>query len=422
MSRADSFDLRRRTRIVRFVLSPAGLTFTTDEHAKRAPEVGITELVKAMRKEQKNPFSTQPQMTWEATQELARKILDDSISHLWDAPALGGIAPHVVARDREVFKATVAYPKGALWRSTATPSLIEQWATPAPKDWFSLVKAGLDAIETLPLSVRNSLRDMAAPLREASESLGAQLRPAPAMRGASTLERLELPSRSRRVHAADLPAFSPLFCTSILPLIENPPISGLKPGAAYRCRFRSPQAPDWEYECEMRGDDNGEVAFPISEVFCDAPQSDDEPELVWLFEESGAFRSGMSAWISGLIWRRKTPNQTVAAGLRSLFDAPEDDLSSDKTRTLLAINRLIAEERYIEAYETTRRALLFAPKPEAAKEPVPFHEALWKLTETILRSMQSRLRATEPIFRSMRPEWNGVASLDEVIMQIQPKA
>ncbi|MBZ0256593.1 hypothetical protein K8I31_11055, partial [bacterium] len=264
-------------------------------------------------------------------------------------------------------------------------------------------------LEKIGAQTSQALKSELTNLRSSLELLSDRLVPAPAHRGPSAA-RMVYPSQRRSIPAADLPTFHPLFCTSV-DTGEGPVrLSGLSMDSSYLCKFRSVADPNWMNEAHVTAGSNGGFRLDLSSALSGAPDG----AVVWMIEEDTLDGSD-SAWISGLIWR----SESISHSEHDEFvDAEAIDWPWRRIKTLTEINRLYSCGMYVEAYETARCALRTERATPNDGSMVPFAEALWLMIEQCLDSMISQLEAAQPVFQTMKSDWDAIQPLRRIRQDI----
>lgn len=356
-----------------------------------------------------NPFRKPSSSTWQSIQALVQTMLDDSVECLANESVE---KPSVRAEDIELFYRTIALPEQFHAPSADSP-LLETWCSADRiEDWFTVLKSALKSLSATQSHATTGSDAILRPLLQLTEDMSSRLEPAPAMRGYSPA-RMHFPKRSRRIHAADLPHFTPMFCTALAHPAQPVEVNGLLPEQDHRCRFRSPEDSAFRHEVHLTSDASGALKIPFSETLSRLPEVSNS-ELVWFLEEVKSDRVHEENWVSGIVWKQPVVSKTIVTDLASSIQNAEDPVTQERIHTLMAINLMVAEQRYQEAYETTRQALLFAPALDD-DDFAPFSEALWHFVGVILQQMTAKLRSAEVTFRHIRPEWNAADSLDRII-------
>ncbi|MBI1388917.1 MAG: hypothetical protein GC154_10765 [bacterium] len=336
----------------------------------------------------------------ETLNQLIRRVLGEMAEPAITEPHLDEASPS--ARDREAFFAATADP----WRESRSASpLIESWSLNAPRpDWFAQAQA---MAERLGQKAGGAVRRELESLRDMLDVLSGRLVPAPSYRGAAPT-RMAYPPQRRSLPAADLPAFHPLFCTAIDPEEGPIHINGLNPRGRYRCVMSSPQRPGWTKESAL----SGAVAGGFQLDFSEALSADGVEEIVWIIEE---ICEGRRPWISGMVWTAPPQSSQPEEFPHDLHDS---GWQWDRVKTLMEIIRLQSGERFVEAYETARRALRVESARDSGDGAIPFQEALWLTIDRSLTAMTDRLNQAEPVLRGLKPEWNAIAQLSQLKREI----
>ena len=132
-----------------------------------------------------------------------------------------------------------------------------------------------------------------------SENISLHMQTAPAMRSAAMTADYVSRPRRRAIDAADLPAFSPLFCTALAPGSAPVILKGLKPGAKYHLDMHSLQDASWRISETFHASPSGEIQILFSHYLKDLQEQNPHIcEAVWFLREE----SGSEQWNAGLIW------------------------------------------------------------------------------------------------------------------------
>lgn len=353
--------------------------------------------------------------TWKALQDFARALLDERP----DALPMDLTNPNAASEsDKRALLSAIHQDRNLLRHPAAHESLIESWYGQAlTNGWFESLRQALQSMGAS--QTEESMPAAAGAIQTVIDRLTQRLQPAPAMRGPAT-QRMELEKKPRRLHAADLPAFNPFFCTSI-PKVDTPTVlQGLKANCRYRFTTLTAASENEAQQFALESGTDGTLTVDFaSAVYGDsAPGS--HVKTAWFLEEEEAPAQDATAWISGLLWPQpeEHPGYPVAELYPQLAANNADPLVQERLDTLMAIAKLVGQQRYIEAYETSRQTLLFSPNRHHEDEIVPFHEALWEFLVVILQQMQIELKAAEEIFIQHKSQWNASRILEQVIQEI----
>ncbi len=339
----------------------------------------------------------------DSNRETLQALIDQALSDLQhpeefsDVQTGNNSAPS--GQSKDAFFAAVQSP----WLNQPTTlSLIEQWASNASRlNWYEQAKSLVDSLRQ---QANESIQAELNQLTDSLSSLSGRLVSAPAHRGAST-ERMVYPSQRRNIPAADLPTFHALFCTAVNPGEGPVRLAGLSMDSVYRCRFESTSDSTWRKEPQLKQSASGGFSFDLRSVLADAP---DRSGVVWVIEEEPS-TDAQPAWISGVIWKFEANENSF----HNEIDAAADTLDWpwNRIKTLIEINRLFANQMYVEAYETARCAIRAERAAPNDGSVVPFAEALWLMIEKCLDAMIEKLEAAQPVFQFMKPEWDALQPL-----------
>lgn len=367
---------------------------------------------------------------WSDANELAQLIQDQMQEHevqvqekqVFDMKFLQEAItidqPLLVKRRQQFIQAVGQRP--TLQARNPMESAIAQWVNQQTQaDWLLRVQKRWNILRSKLPDLQEGFQNLFQPMIHAAEALALQLQPAPAVRNATSARYIYMPRR-RGVDAADLPTFSPLFCTAVDPLAGPVIFKGLASGKTYTFTLRCVQDLSWEQNIEFTASPRGEVHVQLAEIVEEAPeQPGDRTELIWILSEKTDSEISRSQWVSGLVWLEPESNHHMQDEMHQIFsDTQGTGTDQDLVNRLIEINLLMTWEHYTKAYDLSRRTLLLTPNGTAGTGDIPAREILWQFIQQIIDEMRIRMNRAKPVFQSIRPDWSANASLNKLRDQI----
>ena len=243
----------------------------------------------------------------------------------------------------------------------------------------------------------------------------------PPPRDAQAVQEWVYPARRRGVDSSALPLFSPLFCTAVDARLETLRLTGLSPGREYTLTIVDLHLLCGSRSYRLVASPQGGLEMNLQDLFPEEHRLENaSSEVVWLLEAaSGA--TLYHEWTSGMIWLESDALPALAQDLEALFQEWDSDLpDAYEMQDLMEISLLLSWERYVQAYDRARRLLVH--QKHAAERHTLFEASLWNFIQQSLEAMLSRINSAEPIFRSIKTEWDAVASLRDLLDDIAEKA
>ncbi len=348
------------------------------------------------------------QKDWKLADELIESIIHDKDMEKPDA-APGINQDSMPDQDRVSFFSAIQRDYKSVYQKN-TISLVERWSAEHIQiNWLAKLKNKLNTIRAANKEAWGELQAYFEALQSTVDVLSTRMIPAPVHRSAVASQQELYQPRRRAIEPADLPAFSPLFCTAIDPDAEPFVISGLAPEVEHRLTLVCVQKPSVKHEETISASSNGTVQIDLAKTMMTLQDEQGEfCEFTWFLTET----SGNDAWASGLVWLESKATRRLANdAVRILMENDNKESEDTCIDSLFEINLLATRESYMEAYEQTRQGLLFMPRQNREENSAPFKESLWLFLNHLIDKIVDRMEKAEPVFKSIKPDWNAVNSL-----------
>jgi hypothetical protein len=348
------------------------------------------------------------QRDWQLADQLIESIIHDKDMENPDAAQRinQGAMPD---QDRESFFSAIQRDYKSVYRKDAL-SLVERWSAEHIQiNWLAKLKNKLNTVRAANKEAWGELQAYFEALQSTVDILSTRMIPAPVHRSAVASQQELYQPRRRAIEPADLPAFSPLFCTAIDPDAEPFIISGLAPEVEHRLTLVCIQKPSIKHEETIGASGNGTVQIDLAKTMITLQDNlGDFCEFTWFLTE----KSGNGAWASGMVWLESKATRRLAnEAVRMLVKKETKESEDSCIDSLFEINLLATRETYMEAYEQARQGLLFMPRQQREENSVPFKESLWLFLNHLIDKIVDRMEKAEPVFQSIKPDWNAVNSL-----------
>lgn len=354
-----------------------------------------------------------PESVWNQVGSLIKALWSDKT---WDNPDL----PQVPEDGMPVTGEHMARFFTALRRWTSVPrraqesTLVEKWTIEQQQqNWLARAWKAWKQASAEIRQAGSEFRSMAVTLESIFTRVSQHLVPAPAYRDATATREYVYQPRRRAIEPADLPVFSPLFCTSVEPDAKTYTITGLPPHKTYRFCLISVQDHRIRQDFTLTSSLKGKLELDLARWILSLQEKQGgSSDFAWFLQEIQEGESLGDHWASGLVWLEPESVRRQAGEIKRVLDQASGT-AQDHSRlgTFLELNWTASRGAYIKAYEQARRDLLFFSHRYWDENPILYKEALWQFIHALVTQMVERLARAESTFLAQKPDWKALEAL-----------